>query len=135
MKKPSAKSSPFGLHLLLEAYDCDEKTLDSERLVRKILSDLPIQIGMRKLAEPHVLKAAPNGKRDPGGWTGFVLIHESHISLHTFIKRGFVTADVYSCKEFDAMKAVDYFRKSFKTKDVQYAIIQRGIKYPPENKM
>lgn len=120
--------------MLLEAYDCDHKALDDEKLVRKILSDLPIKIGMHKLAEPVVIKAAANNKRDPGGWTGFVLIQESHISLHTFVKRGFVTADVYSCKEFDAQKAIKYFMKSFKTKDIQYAIVQRGTKYPNEDK-
>lgn len=134
VKKNSHKQAPFGLHLMLEAYDCAPEVLKSEKLVLKILDDLPIKIGMNKLAPPVVLKAEANSKRDPGGWTGFVIIQESHISVHTFIKRGFVTADVYSCKEFDAQKAIKYFKRIFKTDDIEYNLVQRGIKYPSSDK-
>jgi len=37
-------------------------------------------------------------KKDPGGWSGFVIIAESHISIHTFPARRFVSIDVYTCK-------------------------------------
>lgn len=133
MAKRSPKQIPFGLHLMLEAYNCDRKVLQDKKLVNKLLDTLPDEIGMKKLIEPVVIFAPGNDKRDPGGWSGFVIIQESHISIHTFIKRRFITADVYSCKEFDAMKAVEYFKRIFKTEDIEYGIEQRGIKYPPEN--
>jgi S-adenosylmethionine/arginine decarboxylase-like enzyme len=45
------------------------------------LNDLPEKLKMKKLAEPEVYFAAgdPNTK-DLGGWSGFVVIAESHIS-------------------------------------------------------
>ncbi len=124
---------PFGLHLTLDAYNCDPKTLNDQHLVENMLNELPQMLGMKKMMEPVVMFAQPNGKRDPGGYSGFVMIQESHISIHTFIKRRFVTADIYSCKEFDAEKAISYFKKSFGTEDADCSIEQRGLRYPEED--
>lgn len=113
-KKP--KQVPFGLHLTIDAYNCDPKTLNDINLVYHVLDVLPEKIGMRRLMKPYVLFAEANSKRDPGGWSGFIMIQESHISLHTFIKRRFVTADVYSCKKFDTKIAIEYFKKFLRQK-------------------
>lgn len=133
MKKKKEKFIPFGLHLMFDAYDCSPKKLNNKNLVQKILDTMPKELGMKKLTEPQVVFANPNGKKDPGGWSGFVMIQESHISIHTFIKRRFVTADIYSCKEFDANKALEYFKKEFGTKDFEFHLEKRGIRYPSEN--
>lgn len=124
---------PFGLHVTIDAYDCDPSSLNDQSLVYKILDELPEIISMHKLMKPYVIFAEGNDKKDPGGWSGFVMIQESHISVHTFIKRRFITADVYSCKEFDTQIAIDYFKKAFKTEDVETHIEVRGKKYPAEN--
>lgn len=127
------KLIPFGLHLIIDAYNCDPKILNDKKLVYNILDNLPKKIGMRKLMKPYVLFAESNEKRDPGGWSGFVMIQESHISLHTFIKRRFITADVYSCKEFDPKVVIKYFKKAFKTKDMDCSVEVRGKRYPKKN--
>ena len=128
-----SKQVPFGLHLMIDAYNCDQKTLNDQNIFYNILDTLPEKIGMRKLMKRYVLFAEANHKRDPGGWSGFVMIQESHISLHTFIKRRFITADVYSCKKFDAKVAIKYFKEIFRTKDIEYNIEKRGKKYPDSN--
>ena len=70
---------------------------------------------MKKMAEPSVYRALANEVKDPGGWTGFVVIQESHISIHTFPKRGFVSADVYTCKNgMDKEYILEFFRDKFK---------------------
>ncbi|MBI2442422.1 MAG: S-adenosylmethionine decarboxylase [Candidatus Levybacteria bacterium] len=128
-----ARKVPFGLHLMLDAYDCDPKVLNDANVVYKILDDLPEKIGMKKLIKPYVVFAEANDKNDPGGWSGFVIIQESHIAIHTFIKRRFITVDVYSCKSFDTGKTIQYFRDVFKTDDLETQIETRGKNYPPEN--
>lgn len=129
----SKNKTPFGLHLMVELYDCDKESLNNQQLVYKILDELPNKIGMKKLIKPYVVFAEANQKRDPGGWSGFVIIQESHISIHTFVKRRFVTADVYSCKSFDPEIAVAYLQKELKTKNIEKIIEIRGKKYPTEN--
>ena len=124
----------FGEHLTIDGYGGNEALLDDKNLVLKVLSQLPGKIGMEKLAEPSVYQALSNNKKDPGGWSGFVVIQESHISIHTFPKRGFVSADVYTCKNgLDVEFVVDYFKKTFNLQDIEQNFIIRGKKYPQEN--
>ena len=117
----------------MDLYDCDPKTLNDKNLVKNVLDILPEKLGMKKLMEPYVLFANPNAQKDPGGWSGFVVIQESHISIHTFIKRRFVTIDVYSCKEFDVKEAIDYFKKTFNTNEAEIYEEKRGRKYPEKD--
>jgi len=133
MKKITRQTTPFGLHLMLEAYDCNPEAMNDANLIYKMLDELPEKIGMHKLIKPYVVFAEGNGAKDPGGWTGFVIIQESHISAHTFIKRRFVTIDVYSCKEFDTDYTIEYFKKVLQTEDIEYTVEVRGKKYPTEN--
>lgn len=127
------KTIPFGLHLMIDAYNCAPDSLNDKELVKKMLGELPGKIGMRKIMEPYVLFAQPNGKKDPGGWSGFVIIQESHISIHTFIKRRFATIDVYSCKKFDTKVAIEYFKKEFGTDNMEIYTEVRGKHYPAED--
>jgi S-adenosylmethionine decarboxylase len=118
---------------MLDIYNCDPEALNDKGLVYDILDSLPEKIGMKKLMKPYVIFAEANDKRDPGGWSGFVMIQESHMSLHTFIKRRFITADVYSCKMFDTKKVINYFKKACKTQDVEFYSETRGKRYPAKD--
>lgn len=133
MAKQSKKTITFGLHLMVDAYDCDPKVLGDANLLYKLLDTLPTELKMRKMIKPYIVSTEGNNIKDPGGWSGFVLIEESHISFHTFVRRGFVTIDIYSCREFDTKAAIAYLKKFFKTKNVEYIVEKRGKKYPAEN--
>jgi|SRR3989344_7281193 len=126
----------FGYHLTLDLYNCDPKVLGNMEACYKALAELPQKLGMRVLNPPFVLSADSNEDRggiDPGGFSGFIMIAESHISLHTFVKRGFVSIDVYSCKKFDKDAAIAYFKDYFKSNDAEVNYILRGSRYPAEN--
>lgn len=118
---------PFGLHLMLDMYNCIPQVLDDKKLILDILQELPKELGMKILLDPVAAFIEPNEERDQGGWSGFAMIQESHISIHTFIKRRFVIIDVYSSKEFDTKYIIDYFKKVFKTVVVDFEFEQRGI--------
>lgn len=124
----------FGEHLTVDGYGGNFEKLNDKELVLKCLSELPEKLGMQKIAEPVVYFAKENGKKDPGGWSGFVVIAESHISIHTFPARGFLSADVYTCKNgLDIEFVINYFEDAFKLQDVEQNFIQRGTRYPKEN--
>ena len=131
MKKE--KNPAFGLHLMLEAYNCDPKRLNNFKVIYKALSRLTTLLKMHSLTKPYVVLAEGNNKRDPGGWSGFIMIQESHISIHTFVKRHFLTADVYSCKRFNTKIAINYLKRKFKSTDIEFQIVVRGKKYPEKN--
>ena len=126
----------FGYHLMLDLYGCDINALSSMEKCYYTLDMLPSILKMNKLTPPYIVSASSNegkGGKDPGGYTGFVIIAESHISLHTFVKRGFVSIDVYSCLEFDKSSAIDFLKEIFKPKDIEENFVKRGTRYPSEN--
>lgn len=88
---------------------------------------------MRRLIPPYVVRAPANRKKDPGGWSGFVIIQESHISVHTFPARRFVSIDVYSCKDFNPAPVRRYFLRVFGIKKMENNLIVRGKDYPRYN--
>lgn len=121
----------FGSHFTLDGYKGDRHKLDSEQTVSLCLNELPELLGMHKLAKPEVYFAPANDSKDCGGWSGFVVIAESHISVHTFPKRGFVSIDVYTCKGgIDTKYIINYFKEKFGFKEVETHFITRGTKYP-----
>ena len=120
---------------MIDGYGGSKDKLNDKELVIKCLVELPQKLGMRPLSAPEVYLAEDNNIKDPGGWSGFVVIAESHISIHTFPKRGFVSADVYTCKNGMNTKFIgEYFTEKFGLKDIETNFIKRGTKYPTENK-
>lgn len=124
----------FGEHLMIDGYGGSYEKLNDQSFVLSCLQELPEKLGMRKLADPEVYFAEGNDKKDPGGWSGFVVIMESHISVHTFPARGFVSIDVYTCQNnIDRDRIVGYFSDKFDLSDTEVNFVIRGTKYPAEN--
>lgn len=124
----------FGEHLTLDGYEGDEALLNDKDTVFECLDKLPGLLDMKKLSEPQLYHSDGNDTKDPGGWTGVVVIAESHISVHTFAKRGFVSADVYTCKNgMDNDLIIRFFTDKFKLKRVETNFLKRGTQYPAQN--
>ena len=126
----------FGEHITIDGYEGSAKLLDDKEVVISCIADLCAVLKMHPLGngKPTVVPAPDNHLKDPGGWSGFLIIAESHISIHTFPKRRFVSADVYTCQNgIDADFVVDFFKKKFKLKEVEHHFIKRGMKYPDHN--
>ncbi len=117
----------FGVHLTIDGYGGDKEKLKNFELVYDILNKLPEEMGMHKLMPPYVVIAPPVSEKDQGGISAFVMIAESHISIHTFPKRNFVSADVYTCRnEMDKEKILEYFKNAFSLKELEVNFIERG---------
>jgi len=126
----------FGFHLTLDLYDCSESELNSMQNCYDILNKLTSELEMKGLIPPYIVQADSNiqsGGKDSGGYSGVIIIAESHISIHTFPKRGFVSMDLYSCKTFDYDKAIQIVKEAFKPKDIEVNKINRGTRYPSED--
>lgn len=124
----------FGEHLMLDCYGCDSERLNNKDLVMLALVELPHQLGMTRLSDPYVFKAEDNAIKDPGGWSGIVVIAESHISIHTFPKRKFVSIDVYTCTNgIDREFIKKYFTGVFGIEEIEENFVIRGTRYPALN--
>ena len=121
----------FGEHLTIDGYGGNQDLLNNKDLVLNCLKNLPDRLGMKVIFGPEVIFAESNDKKDPGGWSGIVMIAESHISIHTFPKRGFISADVYTCQNgLDQGLISNYFKETFALQDLETNFIKRGTRYP-----
>jgi len=115
-----------GPHLMVDAYECDPQAVRSLDTVYKFLDELPARIKMTKITKPYLFFHQDRPDEEPG-ITGFVVIAESHISIHTFPAReNYLTMDIYSCKDFDREYALSYIKTLFKPKKIEHHHLIRG---------
>lgn len=116
------------MHLIIDGYSTDAGKLEDEEFVYQLLERYPERIGMIKISPPKVAKYVGTKPQD-WGISGFVLIAESHISIHTFPERRYINIDIFSCKDFDAEQAIAEMRQGFELNDVKTFILDRGLAY------
>ncbi|MEM5853533.1 MAG: adenosylmethionine decarboxylase [Candidatus Aenigmatarchaeota archaeon] len=121
----------FGPHLTLDLYGCNKNKLSDKNFIANFLEELPSIIGMKKISEPQVFEyKGSKNSFDSGGISAFILIAESHISVHTFVEQAFASVDIFSCKDFDPKKAEAFVVEKFEPKKVEKHFIMRGKEFP-----
>lgn len=128
----------FGPHLTLDFYGCDKKKLSDYKFIYKILDEMPAEVGMNKFSDPQVTDVPAQGENsfDRGGITGFVILVESHMAIHTFPEDGYASFDIFSCKDFDINLAAEVLMERLDAKKVEKNFIVRGrefVKHYPRN--
>jgi len=124
----------FGVHFTLDGYGGNPEKLNNPELTKKILYELPEKMSMERITEPVVEYVEPRNIKDSGGYSGFVMIMESHISIHTFPKKRFVSIDAYTCQpDMDAKKMEKYFRDAYELEETEVQFFKRGLKFPKED--
>ncbi len=116
------------MHLVVDGYGADPERLTDEDLLFAFLDEYPAVIGMTKMITPQVYTYRGKTAED-WGLSGFVLIAESHISVHTFPDRGYVNIDIFSCKEFDSDASLEDVKKTFGLSNVRVWTMDRGVEF------
>ena len=119
----------FGPHLMIDAYQCPKEKLADLEFIYRFLDECPDRIGMHKIIPPYVFRYEGTVPED-WGVSGVVLIAESHISVHTFVEKGYVSVDIFSCKNFDTAAAIEYIAAAFESKKYETNILNRGTHFP-----
>lgn len=124
---PATGAVGFGPHLVFDGHGCPRTRLDDVGQLYHLLHRLPDDIGMTRIMPPYVFRHATGVSE---GVSGFVLIAESHISLHTFPAQGFVRADVFSCMPFDVERVLAALRRAFTPRRAEWQLVDRGREFP-----
>jgi S-adenosylmethionine decarboxylase len=112
------------MHLIIDGYNGNTRKMQDVDYIRQLLDSYPSQIGMTKISPAQVSEyTAP--QTDDHGVSGVVGLAESHISIHTFPEQAYVNIDIFSCKEFDAEKAVRDLQEKFGLTEVRSYLINR----------
>ena len=119
----------FGQHLMLDAYGCDRFQLEDIERIYSFLDECPQKIKMTKIMPPYVFKYK-GLKPEDWGISGFVLIAESHISIHTFPEKNYLSLDIFSCKTFNLDLTIKYLNSKFTMESYEQNIVNRGTEFP-----
>ena len=119
------------MHLVIDGYGGNIDKMWDEDLVRDFLYQYPESLGMTRITEPNVLRyEAP--KSEDSGVSGFVIIAESHISIHTFPRKDYINIDIFSCRPFDHERALEDVKDLFSLTDVKIWLLDRGLEWLDE---
>ena len=121
----------FGPHLVFDGQGCPAERLDDLDGLYRLLDSLPERIRMTRIMPPYVFRHDV-GAGSAQGLSGFVLIAESHISVHTFPTRHFVNVDIFSCENFDVEDALSVLRETFAPERVEWKLLDRGREFPKQ---
>ena len=119
------------MHLVIDGYGGDIDKMWDDDLVRDFLYQYPDSLDMTRITEPKVLRyEAP--KPEDSGVSGFVIIAESHISVHTFPRKNYINIDIFSCQPFNQERALEDVRELFGLTEVKTWILERGLEWLDE---
>jgi len=107
-----------GIHLIAEFWG--GKVIESPKEIKKILitaakksKNIPLEVRTHKFL--------------PQGLTGFILLAESHISIHTWPESDYTAIDIFSCgQKGKPYRGLEYLKKVFHPKKVRIKEIKRG---------
>ena len=117
------------LHVMLDLYGCNPNLLENEAFLREVLDQYPARIGMQKVGPVELRYIKTNDPSDDG-YSGFVIIATSHVSLHAWAPYGMVNIDIFSCEDFEVAEVVAFARRMFQTNDVEVHAVQRATRSP-----
>jgi S-adenosylmethionine decarboxylase proenzyme len=119
MATPSEPGPTAGVHLLVEYRECTPSVLDDAGELERVLYQAAAAIGAR------VVTAAFH-RFAPHGVTGFVLLEESHLSIHTWPERAYAAVDLFSCGVAEPESAVAVVRAALGARRVCQLRVARG---------
>tara|TARA_B100001013_G_scaffold314487_1_gene221032 strand:+ start:113 stop:526 length:414 start_codon:yes stop_codon:yes gene_type:complete len=116
------------MHLIIDGFGGNLHKMENPNAIYQFLDEYPDAIGMTKITSPHVYTYEGQEPKDKG-ISGFVLIAESHISVHTFPEHSYMNVDVFSCKDFDVQRALEEISTIFSLETVKSWTLARGLEY------
>ena len=94
---------------------------DAQDTLQKFILDLVREIEMQVLIPPQFKFSHQKA------WTGLVGIVTSHVSFHYWTVEQYVQLDIYSCKEFDRARTIEFLNDFWKATEVKSLFIDREV--------
>jgi len=121
-----------GISLLLDLYDCTSPVSHDPDALERVFVEALQSAGFDRIE--HLSHQFP-----VQGMTFITILQQSHAALHTWPESRFVSVDVYSCGEPEAVRsALDIFCSHFAQKldagRMNARFIERGLETPSQSK-
>jgi S-adenosylmethionine decarboxylase len=116
----SERNEYLGKHVLLDIWNCEAGSLTIMRSASYVLRHAA------ELSGATVLNDSWHHFGDGHGYTGVVILAESHISIHTWPEKNFAAIDIFYCGNCDPNKSIPYILDMFKPTKYNIEIYTRG---------
>ena len=107
-----------GKHLLVNGKNVTAD-VDDESLWREVFDKTVDTTKTTKMRDFDLVKFPEKGV------TAFLVLGESHISVHTYLEDNAYYFDVFSCKDFNANEVVKILISTFGNHDMDYEFLER----------
>jgi S-adenosylmethionine decarboxylase proenzyme len=126
LSEGSAVNPLQGIHLIADLYECacPRALLEQRDLLETEMVSAVVQAGLQVVGVRF-------HQFQPVGVTGVVLLAESHLAVHTWPERDYVTLDVYACNhtgdnQAKAERLYAQLIRLFAPEHSQRVVVQRG---------
>jgi S-adenosylmethionine decarboxylase len=106
-------------HILVDVRPADADLLKTVEPVWSILREAVARSGATVI-HTHVHQFSPHG------FSGFFLIAESHVSVHSWVELGLLAIDILSCGNMDPQAIVGHLREHISPAEVSVLHVTRG---------
>lgn len=114
----------WGISTAIDLYNCDPVSIRSKQIITDYVNKLVKLIDMNKFGDVQIV----NFGEDPkvSGFTMIQMIETSLISAHFANQSNSAYIDIFSCKPYNAPRAVYFTKKFFGATKFGYRKIKRG---------
>jgi S-adenosylmethionine decarboxylase len=121
----------YGPHITIDCDKCNHLEIADEAKLADFLIHLSQHIGMKIIGGPHIGSYKEDVRSELWGLSGFVLIAESHISIHTYphLERDYALIDIFSCKYFDVIETLQFVIDRLRPKYIFLNFVKRGSRF------
>ncbi len=117
----------YGLHLMMRVSNVRNRVaLSDGESINRFLVELVHELDMNVLAGPMVTEEA--GEPQRAGYSGVIILYESHAAIHTYSNLGEAFLDVFSCKPYDVTRVEGVMNRYFGEFEViEQTTLGRGV--------
>ena len=114
---------PDGYHLMMELFGCDQEEINSRKFLHLIIKSAVKKAGLTNLGSRF-------HQFDPQGVTGFTLLAQSHISLHTWPEYGYVVLDIFTCGDQEQAESLaGHFLERLRPERINRKVVRKGFQF------
>lgn len=123
-KTPGFSEENFGLEVVMDLYDCDPKVVRSARKLSEYATKLCKLLKMKKYGKTMLPHFGYN-EAHTAGYSMLQFIETSSITGHFSELWNSAYINVFSCRDFDTKKAIEFTIKFFSAKRVNKRVLIR----------
>ncbi len=114
----------WGKHLIIDMSAGDKERVRSAEHIRQFVQTLVLAIDMKAYGPP-VLEHFAEHVPEAAGYSLVQLIETSAITGHFCDHSGDAYIDIFSCKDFDAERAIEVVRAAFQPEQIKFVTLER----------